>query len=84
MNLSHVIHEFSFGPYFPAISQPLDNSVETTQAREWRSRHPRALLADRLAAQTFTSFNTFSASSQPPTSTPSSVCWTRTSTPSPT
>jgi len=32
MNLSHVIHEFSFGPYFPAISQPLDNSVETTQA----------------------------------------------------
>ncbi|GHJ84979.1 hypothetical protein NliqN6_1381 [Naganishia liquefaciens] len=24
MNLSHIIHEFSFGPYFPAIAQPLD------------------------------------------------------------
>ncbi|GAA6064745.1 hypothetical protein JCM10212_001597 [Sporobolomyces blumeae] len=32
MNLSHVIHEFSFGPYFPKIVQPLDNSVEITQA----------------------------------------------------
>jgi len=31
MNLSHVIHEFSFGPYFPEISQPLDSSVETTE-----------------------------------------------------
>lgn len=28
MNLSHIIHEFSFGPFFPRISQPLDNSVE--------------------------------------------------------
>ncbi|CAO1616010.1 unnamed protein product [Parajaminaea phylloscopi] len=28
MNLSHVIHEFSFGPYFPDIAQPLDHSVE--------------------------------------------------------
>ncbi|GAA5909749.1 Erv41p [Sporobolomyces salmoneus] len=27
MNLSHVVHEFSFGPYFPKIVQPLDNSV---------------------------------------------------------
>ncbi|SCV73511.1 BQ2448_7437 [Microbotryum intermedium] len=32
MNLSHVIHEFSFGPFFPRIAQPLDNSVETTNA----------------------------------------------------
>ncbi|KAM0755488.1 DUF1692-domain-containing protein [Meredithblackwellia eburnea MCA 4105] len=32
MNLSHVIHEFSFGPYFPRISQPLDNSLEMTRA----------------------------------------------------
>ncbi|SGZ31393.1 BQ5605_C044g12165 [Microbotryum silenes-dioicae] len=32
MNLSHVIHEFSFGPFFPQIAQPLDNSVETTNA----------------------------------------------------
>lgn len=34
MNLSHVIHEFSFGPYFPEISQPLDSSVETTDKRK--------------------------------------------------
>ncbi|CAD6983286.1 unnamed protein product [Tilletia controversa] len=32
MNLSHVIHEFSFGPYFPDIAQPLDASVEITDA----------------------------------------------------
>lgn len=30
MNLSHVITEFSFGPYFPDIVQPLDNSFELT------------------------------------------------------
>lgn len=30
MNLSHVIEEFSFGPYFPEIVQPLDNSFEIT------------------------------------------------------
>ncbi|KAK7055949.1 endoplasmic reticulum vesicle transporter-domain-containing protein, partial [Favolaschia claudopus] len=30
MNLSHVITEFSFGPYFPDITQPLDNSFEVT------------------------------------------------------
>ncbi|OCF32949.1 endoplasmic reticulum-Golgi intermediate compartment protein 2 [Kwoniella heveanensis CBS 569] len=28
MNLSHIVHEFSFGPFFPAISQPLDKSFE--------------------------------------------------------
>ncbi|KAF9261353.1 DUF1692-domain-containing protein [Marasmius fiardii PR-910] len=28
MNLSHVINEFSFGPYFPDITQPLDYSFE--------------------------------------------------------
>ncbi|KLT45392.1 ER to Golgi transport-related protein [Cutaneotrichosporon oleaginosum] len=32
MNLTHVIHEFSFGPFFPAIAQPLDMSLETTDA----------------------------------------------------
>ncbi|PWN45148.1 DUF1692-domain-containing protein [Ceraceosorus guamensis] len=31
MNLTHVVHEFSFGPYFPAIAQPLDGSVEVTK-----------------------------------------------------
>lgn len=30
MNLSHVISEFSFGPHFPDIVQPLDNSFEVT------------------------------------------------------
>jgi len=28
MNLSHVISEFSFGPFIPDIAQPLDNSFE--------------------------------------------------------
>ncbi|CEQ43066.1 SPOSA6832_04948, partial [Sporobolomyces salmonicolor] len=32
MNLSHVVHEFSFGPYFPRIVQPLDNSVRADPA----------------------------------------------------
>ncbi|KIY42996.1 endoplasmic reticulum-derived transport vesicle ERV46 [Fistulina hepatica ATCC 64428] len=31
MNLSHVINEFSFGPYFPDITQPLDYSHEIAQ-----------------------------------------------------
>ena len=30
MNLSHIITEFSFGPHFPEIVQPLDNSFEAT------------------------------------------------------
>ncbi|KAG6841160.1 hypothetical protein C0991_001288 [Blastosporella zonata] len=30
MNLSHIIKEFSFGPYFPDIAQPLDYSYEIT------------------------------------------------------
>ena len=33
MNLSHVINEFSFGPYFPDIVQPLDSSFELTNDR---------------------------------------------------
>ena len=35
MNLSHVITEFSFGPYFPNIVQPLDNSFEATDKRQF-------------------------------------------------
>lgn len=35
MNLSHIVHEFSFGPFFPAISQPLDLTFERTEQREW-------------------------------------------------
>ncbi|KAG8832637.1 hypothetical protein FRC17_000949 [Serendipita sp. 399] len=30
INMSHVITEFSFGPYYPDITQPLDYSFETT------------------------------------------------------
>ena len=33
MNMSHVISEFSFGPYFPDITQPLDYSFEVTDER---------------------------------------------------
>ena len=33
MNLSHIITEFSFGPHFPDIVQPLDYSFEVTQQR---------------------------------------------------
>lgn len=36
MNLSHIITEFSFGPYFPEIVQPLDNSFESTDKRAFR------------------------------------------------
>jgi hypothetical protein len=34
MNLSHVIHEFSFGPFFPTIAQPLDMTYTITKARK--------------------------------------------------
>lgn len=34
MNLSHIIHEFSFGPYFPAIAQPLDMTYTIATSRE--------------------------------------------------
>jgi len=36
MNLSHVIHEFSFGPFFPAIAQPLDMTYVQTEESESR------------------------------------------------
>lgn len=35
MNLSHVINEFSFGPYFPDITQPLDYSFEVAEDRAY-------------------------------------------------
>ena len=41
MNLSHAITEFSFGPYFPDIVQPLDNSFELTEERKLLSCSPR-------------------------------------------
>lgn len=30
INMSHIIHEFSFGDYFPDIAEPLDSSMELT------------------------------------------------------
>ena len=41
MNLSHIITEFSFGPHFPDIVQPLDNSYEATDKSEFvlRKQH---------------------------------------------
>jgi hypothetical protein len=44
MNLTHVIHEFSFGPFFPAISQPLDMSYELTEKRTSAYQYRRPLL----------------------------------------
>ena len=38
MNLSHVISEFSFGPHFPDMTQPLDYTFEVTKERK-HSRH---------------------------------------------
>ena len=35
MNLSHIITEFSFGPHFPDIVQPLDDSFEATDKRQF-------------------------------------------------
>jgi hypothetical protein len=35
MNLSHIITEFSFGPHFPDITQPLDDSFEVAQHRKF-------------------------------------------------
>ncbi len=40
MNLSHVITEFSFGPHFPEMVQPLDNSFEVTHDRTSTIRGP--------------------------------------------
>lgn len=51
MNLSHVIHEFSFGPFFPRIVQPLDNSVEiATASQSYSCSLPASMLilSDRL------------------------------------
>ena len=53
MNLSHVITEFSFGPYFPDIAQPLDNSFELT--------HEGALIARRLSVTVLTLISAFIA-----------------------
>lgn len=38
MNVSHVIHELSFGPYFPRIAEPLENTYEVSDNRMWTRR----------------------------------------------
>lgn len=47
MNLSHIIHEFSFGPYFPAIAQPLDMTYTITEQREPPSANSQLALSCR-------------------------------------
>ncbi|KAF8155175.1 endoplasmic reticulum-golgi intermediate compartment protein 2 [Pholiota molesta] len=55
MNLSHIITEFSFGPHFPDIVQPLDNSFEATDKRRLHRlpilppRRPTTYIAPRTA-----------------------------------
>lgn len=43
MNLSHIITEFSFGPYIPDIVQPLDYSYEKTDKRKSTSSFIEAI-----------------------------------------
>lgn len=59
MNLSHVIHEFSFGPFFPRIVQPLDNSVELASGREYNSIDWQQTLADLYSCTAFHIFQYF-------------------------
>lgn len=69
MNLSHVITEFSFGPFFPEIVQPLDNSYESTDKRKFsmfRYRHVSKLISTQILLPISTSFT----SSQPHISPP--------------
>jgi len=32
-NMSHIVHELSFGPYFPSIAEPLEASLELSDDR---------------------------------------------------
>ena len=56
MNLSHVITEFSFGPYFPDITQPLDDSFEMTQERTSRQQPCSQLRTTDPSVLDFTAF----------------------------
>lgn len=48
MNLSHIITEFSFGPYFPDMTQPLDYSYEVTHDRTFLSLSAPQINTDKL------------------------------------
>lgn len=50
MNLTHIVHEFSFGPYFPAISQPLDMTIESTSQRQSNSSRFCMIDADNVGS----------------------------------
>jgi hypothetical protein len=51
MNLSHIIHEFSFGPFFPAIAQPLDMTYVKTEESEFRVRVLSIYVTSHLVMQ---------------------------------
>jgi len=60
MNLSHVITEFSFGPHFPEITQPLDNSLEIThESKPPERQHPGPALMSHLPNAAFVSYQYF-------------------------
>lgn len=59
MNLTHVISEFSFGPFIPDISQPLDYSFEVTHERRLFLPGPSALRNLTFASIDFTAFQYF-------------------------
>ena len=79
MNLSHAITEFSFGPYFPDITQPLDYSFETTINREFSSLF-RSYYQTNILNQRLLRTNTFYMLSQQHTSPRAPRRYTRTST----
>lgn len=38
MNFTHRIDEFSFGNLYPALVNPLDNSIEIAETSKWGGR----------------------------------------------
>ncbi|KAF2462181.1 putative COPII-coated vesicle protein [Lineolata rhizophorae] len=38
-NFSHIINELSFGPYYPGLSNPLDNTIATTDAHFYKFQY---------------------------------------------
>lgn len=38
-NFSHQINELSFGPFYPSLTNPLDNTYATTDAHFWRFQY---------------------------------------------
>jgi hypothetical protein len=59
MNLTHVISEFSFGPYIPDISQPLDYSFEVTHERKSNLSQLTTITHEPCLSIDFTAFQYF-------------------------